>query len=57
MTFFEGSEFGTYSDTFGAVIPNTLQEIFVNSVYSSVDEAVRRELNRLRIKDRVITTI
>ena len=56
MTFFEDSDFGTCPDAFGADIPNTPQEIFVNSVYSSVDEAARRELNRLRIKDCVITT-
>jgi len=56
MTFFEDSTFGTSPDMFGAHIPTTPQEIFVNSVYSTVDEAVRRELNRLRIKDRVITT-
>ncbi len=56
MTFFENSDFGTCPDTFGANMPNTPQEIFVNSVYSSVDEAVIRELNRLRIKEDVIAT-
>jgi len=56
MTFYEDSSFGTSPDSFGAHIPTTPQEIFVNSVYSSVDESVRRELNRLRIKDCVITT-
>jgi Fe-S-cluster containining protein len=56
MTFCEDSDFGTCPDAFGAHIPTTSQEIFVNSVYSSVDEAVRFELNRLCIKDRVITT-
>ncbi len=56
MTFCEDSDFGTCPDAVGAHIPTTSQEIFVNSVYSSVDEATRRELNRLRIKDCVITT-
>jgi len=56
MTFFEDRDVGTGSDSFGADVPTTPQERFVNSVYSSVDEAANRELNRLHIKDRVITT-
>ena len=56
MTFGEDRDFSACPDPFGAPIPTTPQEIFVNSVYSSVDEAVKRELNRLRFKDYVITT-
>ncbi len=56
MTISKDSDFSTCPATFGADIPNTPQEIFVNSVYSSVDEAISRELNRLRSKDCVIAT-
>lgn len=54
--FFRDSDSGLCPDTFGADIPNTPQERFVNSIYFSVDEAVRRKLDQLRIKDRIITT-
>ncbi len=53
---FRNSNSGPGPDTFGGDIPNTPQERFVNSVYSSVDEAVRCELDQLRIKNRVVTT-
>ncbi len=56
MTFLKDSDFTTGPDAFGANIPTTPQEIFVNSVYSSVDEATKHELDRLQIKDCVITT-
>ena len=56
MTFFDKNDFGTCPDKFNADIQNTPQEIFVNSVYSSVDEAAKHELKRLRNKDCVITT-
>ncbi len=50
------SEFVTGSDKFGIDILNTRQENFVNSVYSSVDEAAGRELNRLSVEEGVIPT-
>ena len=56
MTISKDSDFSTCPETFGADIPNTPQEIFVNSVYYSVDEVVSQELNRLRTKDCVITS-
>ena len=44
------------SKEFGAHAPVTLQENFVNYVYSSVDEATARELDRLRREDGIIPT-
>ncbi len=41
---------------YGADIPISPQEKFVNGVYASMDEAVRRELSRLRSEDNVIPT-
>ena len=49
-------EFAAGSDKFGIDFLNTRQENFVNSVYSSVDEAARRELNRLYVEEGVIST-
>ena len=43
-------------DEFGAHIPITPQENFVNGVYSSVDKATAGKLDRLRSEDGIIPT-
>ena len=43
-------------DKFGIALLDTRQDDLVNSVYSSVDEAVGRELNRLYVEEGVIPT-
>jgi len=52
----ESSDFGLGPEEFGANIPITPQESFVNGVYSSVDEATASRLDRLRSEDGVIPT-
>jgi len=52
----ENSDFCIDPQKYGADIPVTPQEKFINGVYASVDEAVRRELSRLRSEDDVIPT-
>ena len=52
----ENSDFCIDPEKYGADIPITPQEKFVNGVYASVDEEVRRELIRLRSEDDVIPT-
>lgn len=50
------SDLGMGPEEFGADIPITPQENFVNGVYSSVDEATARELGRLRSEEGIIPT-
>lgn len=52
----ENSDFCIAPQKYGADIPITPEEEFVNGVYASVDEAVRSELSRLRSDDGVIPT-
>jgi len=52
----ENSVFCIDPEKYGADIPITPEEKFVNGVYASTDEAVRRELSRLRSEDNVIPT-
>lgn len=52
----EFSNFGMGPEEFGADIPITPQENFVNGVYSSVDEATACGLDRLRSEDGIIPT-
>ena len=47
----ENRNSGAGSEEFGAEIPVTPQEVFVKGIYSSVDRAVARELDRLRSED------
>ena len=54
MNLIENSNFGMGSKEFGADIPITPQEDFVNGVYSSVDEATTCGLDRLRSEDGII---
>jgi hypothetical protein len=56
MNLVKNSNFGTGSKKFGADIPITPQENFVNGVYSSVDEATACGLDRLRNEDGIIPT-
>ncbi len=56
MKLVSDGELATGSEKFGIDLPNTLQENFVNSVYSSVDEATGRELNRLYVEEGVTPT-
>jgi len=56
MNLMENSNLGTGSEEFGAGIPITPQEIFVNGVYSSVDRAVACELDRLPLEDCITPT-
>ncbi|MBW1893206.1 MAG: hypothetical protein JRI91_05870 [Deltaproteobacteria bacterium] len=51
-----GGEFAVGSDKFGIGLLNKRQENFVNSAYSSVDEAACRELNRLYVEEGIIST-
>jgi hypothetical protein len=50
----ENSNFGMGPEEFGADIPITQQENFVNGVYSSADEAIACELGRLCSEDGII---
>jgi len=52
----EKSNVGMGPEEFGADIPITPEENFVNGVYSSVDEATARGLDRLRNGDGIIPT-
>ncbi len=52
----ENGNFGMGPEEFRADIPITLQENFVNYVYSSVDEATACELDRLRNEDGIVAT-
>ena len=47
---------GMRIEEFGADIPNTPQENFVNDLYFSVDEAAAYELDRLRSEEDIIPT-
>jgi hypothetical protein len=52
----ENNNFGVGPEDFGADIPISPQEKFVNGVYSSVDEATARGLDRLRSEDGIVPT-
>jgi Fe-S-cluster containining protein len=52
----ENSNFGMGPQSFGADIPITPQEDFVNGVYSSVDKATASGLDRLRREDGIIVS-
>ncbi len=56
MNLIENSDFGMGPEEFGADVPITAQENFVNSVYSSVDQATACRLDRLRSEDGIIPT-
>jgi Fe-S-cluster containining protein len=56
MNLIENSNFGMGHEEFGAHIPITPQENFVNCVYSSVDEATACGLDRLLREDGIIPT-
>jgi hypothetical protein len=56
MNLIENSNFGMGPEEFGADIPITPQENFVNGVYSSVDEATACALDRLRSEHGIIPT-
>ena len=56
MNLIENSNFGMDPEKFGADIPITPQENFVNGVYSSMDEAITCELDRLRREGGIIPT-
>jgi len=56
MDLIEERPVGTGPADFGADIPITPQESFVNSVYSSVDEATACGLDRLRHEEGIIPT-
>jgi len=56
MNLIKNSNFGEGPEEFGADTPITPQENFVNGVYSSVDEAIACELDRLRSEDGIIPT-
>jgi Fe-S-cluster containining protein len=48
------NDFGAGFEEFGAGIPITAQEKFVTRVYSSVDEATAREVERMRSEDGIV---
>jgi Fe-S-cluster containining protein len=48
MNLIDNDKFSIGTEKFGADLPVTQEENFVNAVYSSVDEAVARALHRLR---------
>jgi hypothetical protein len=52
----ENSNFGMGPEEFGAHIPISPREKFVNGVYSSMDEATACELDRLRREDGIISS-
>ena len=52
----EHTHFGMGSEAFGADIPITAQESFINGVYSLVDEATASGLDRLSREDGIIPT-
>lgn len=52
----EDDEFDAGSDKFDIDVIESRQENYVKSVYSSIDEAAERELNRLYVKNGVIAT-
>ena len=52
----ENSNFGMSHEEFGLDIPISPQEKFVNGVYSSMDEATARGLDRLRSEDGISPT-
>ncbi len=54
MNLIENSNFSMGSEKFRPHIPNAPQENFVNSVYSSVDEAAACRLDRLRSEDGIV---
>jgi len=56
MSLIEDGNFGMDPGEFGADIPITPQENFVNGVYFSVDEATARELDRLRSEAGIVPT-
>jgi len=56
MSLIEDGNFGIGLEELGADIPITPQGDFVNGVYSSVDEATARELDRLRSEDGIVPT-
>jgi hypothetical protein len=56
MNLTDNSNFGMGPEEFGADIPITPQERFVNSVYSSADETIACELDRLSSEDGIIPT-
>ena len=56
MNLIENSNFGMGVAEFGADIPITPREKFVNGVYSSLDEAAASQLDRLRSEDGIVPT-
>ena len=56
MNLIENSNFGIGAAEFGADIPITPREKFVNDVYSSLDEAAASRLDRLRTEDGIVPT-
>jgi Fe-S-cluster containining protein len=56
MNLTDNSNFGMGPGEFGADIPVTPQESFVNGVYSSADEAIACGLDRLSSEDGIIPT-
>ena len=56
MTLIENSNLVMSDEEFGADIPITPRESFVNSVYSSLDEATASRLDQLRSEDGIVPT-
>ena len=56
MNLIENGNFGMGPAGFGADVPITPRESFVNGVYSSVDEATACRLDRLRSEDGIVPT-
>ena len=56
MNLIKNSKFSMDFAEFGVDPPITLQENFINYVYSSVDEAISNRLDRLRREDSIISS-
>jgi len=56
MSLIENSPFGVGAEAFGADMPMTPQEDFVNGVYLAVDEATACGMDRLRSEEGIIPT-
>lgn len=54
MNLIDKSKIRTDTEEFGADFPMTQEEIFVKSVYASVDEAIARALDRLRSEKGIV---
>ena len=54
MNLIDNGKFRMGTEEFGADLPMTPEENFVKAVYSSVDEAIARVLDRLRSEDGIV---